>query len=150
MMLGLWHEVIHKKYLKKKIVVEWFRGGWKKWNGISNSWRALTSSLTIITDWLVWKPGNGKDIRIGADLMFGSQNYYKLSRNLINTLKEQGIEYLTQAGENDLEDTSYLRWKKPKSLGLEGEQKEEWNMFVRGLIGSGYELNNEKDTLLWS
>jgi hypothetical protein len=84
MVPGLWHEVIHKKYLKKKIVVEWFREGWKNWNGISNSWRALTSSLTIITDWLVWKPGNGRDIRIGVDPMFGSHSYYKLSRNLIN------------------------------------------------------------------
>jgi hypothetical protein len=85
---------------------------------------------------LVWKPSNGKDIRIGADPMIGSQNYYKPSRNLINTLKAQGIEYIAQAGGNDLEDTSYIRWKKVESLGLEGEQKEEWNMFVRGLIGS--------------
>jgi len=58
MMPGLWHEVIHKKCLKKKTVVEWFRDGWKKWNGISNSWRALTSSLIIITNWIVWKPSN--------------------------------------------------------------------------------------------
>jgi len=50
MIPGLWHEVIHKKYLKKKIVVEWFRECWKNENGISNSWRALTSSLTIITN----------------------------------------------------------------------------------------------------
>jgi hypothetical protein len=50
MMAGLWHEVIHKKYPKKKTVVEWFRVVWKKWNGISNSWRALTSSLTIISE----------------------------------------------------------------------------------------------------
>jgi hypothetical protein len=34
MMPGLWHEVIMKKYLKKKIVEEWFRQGRKNWNGI--------------------------------------------------------------------------------------------------------------------
>jgi hypothetical protein len=49
-----------------------------------------------------------------------------------------------------LEDTSYIRWKKAETLGLEGEQKEEWNNFVKGLVGSGFELNNEKDTLMWS
>jgi hypothetical protein len=41
-------------------------------------------------------------------------------------------------------------WKKAESLGLEGEQLVEWNNFVKGLIGSGIDLNNEKDTLLWS
>jgi hypothetical protein len=49
-----------------------------------------------------------------------------------------------------LEDTSYLRWKNVETLGLEGEQKEEWNIFVKGLVGSRFELNNEKDTLMWS
>jgi hypothetical protein len=45
--LGLWHEVILKKYLKNKSVIEWLREGKKNWNGISNIWRALTSSLSI-------------------------------------------------------------------------------------------------------
>jgi hypothetical protein len=60
MVLGLWHEVILKKYLNKKTVVEWFKEDRKNWVGISNIWRALTSSMSIITDWLVWKPGNNK------------------------------------------------------------------------------------------
>jgi hypothetical protein len=37
-----------------------------------------------------------------------------------------------------------------EALGLEGEQKEEWNNYVKGLVGLRYELNNEKDILLWS
>jgi hypothetical protein len=49
MIPGLWHEVILKKYLKKKSVVEWLREGRKNLKGISNCWRALTLSLTIIT-----------------------------------------------------------------------------------------------------
>jgi hypothetical protein len=79
---GLWHEVVVKKYLKKKSVVEWFREGRKNWMGTSNTWRALITSVPIITDWLAWKPGNGKDIRIGVDPMIGAHTYYKLSRNL--------------------------------------------------------------------
>ena len=77
MVLGLWHEVIMKKYLQKKTVEEWFRQGRKNWNGTSNIWRALTSSLSIITDWLVWKPGNGRDIGIGDDPMVRSHIFYK-------------------------------------------------------------------------
>jgi hypothetical protein len=79
--------VILKIYIKNKSITEWLREGKKNWNGISNIWRALTSSLSILTYWLVWKPGNGRDIRIGVDPMVGSQTNHKLSRNLISTLK---------------------------------------------------------------
>jgi hypothetical protein len=48
MVQGLWKEVIHKKYLKKKTLIEWFREGRKNLKGISNCWRALTDSLLII------------------------------------------------------------------------------------------------------
>jgi hypothetical protein len=146
----LWHEVAYKKYLKKKIVVDWFREGRKNWVGMSNCWRDLTSSLSIITDWLVWKPGNGWDIRIGEDPMIGSQSYYKLSKNLISILQAQGIKFLAQAGSIDIEDPSTLRWKKAETLGLEGGKKEEWDKYVKGLVGSGFELNVENDTLMWS
>jgi len=95
MVPGLWHDVIIKKHLKKKTMEEWFMQGRKNWAGTSNFWRALTSSVSIITYWLVWKPGNGRDIRIGDDPMVGSHTYYKLSRNIIFALKEQGIEFLS-------------------------------------------------------
>jgi hypothetical protein len=35
-------------------------------------------------------------------------------------------------------------------LGLVGDQKEEWDNYLKGLIGSGFVLNNENDILLWS
>jgi hypothetical protein len=90
------------------------------------------------------------DIRIGVDPMFGSHTYYKCSRNLLYILKAQGIEFLAQVGTIDLEHTSHIRWKKAETLGLEGGHKEEWNNYVEGLVGYGFELNTEKDTLMWS
>jgi hypothetical protein len=65
-------------------------------------------------------------------------------------LKAQGIEFLAQAGSIDLEGTSFSRWKKAETFGLEGEKKEEWTNYIKGLVSSGIELNNEKDILLWS
>jgi hypothetical protein len=47
-------------------------------------------------------------------------------------------------------NTRLPRWKKAWDLGLEGELIEKWNNYVKGLVGSGFELNNEKDSLLWS
>ena len=90
----------------------WRSGSGKVGILASNFWRALTTSLSIIIDCLVWKPRNWRDIRIGTDPMVGSHTYYKLSRNLILTLKAQGIEFLAQAGSIILEGLSFTRWKK--------------------------------------
>jgi hypothetical protein len=48
-------------------------------------------SLPVISDWLAWKIGNGKAVRLGVDPMVGCHNFYKLSTNLILALKEQGV-----------------------------------------------------------
>jgi hypothetical protein len=98
----------------------------------------------------VWKPWNGREFRIGVDPLVRSNSYYKLSRNLISTLKEKGIVFLANTGTVDRENTNITRWKRAEFLGLDGAQKEEWDNFIKGLIGSGFELNNEKDILLWS
>jgi hypothetical protein len=82
--------------------------------------------------------------------LVGSHTYFKLSRNLIFLVKALGIEFLAQVGILDMEGTRHIGWKKAEDLGLEGEKKEEWNNYVKGLVGSGYELNNDKDFLLWS
>jgi len=86
--------------------------------GMSNCWRALTSSLSIITSWLVWNPGNGWDIRIGVDIMIGSQSYYKLSKILISILQTQCIKFLAQAWIMDIKNTNSLSWIKAETLGL--------------------------------
>jgi len=112
MMPGLWHEVMIKKYIKKKTVEEWFRQGRFSRSGSSNLWRALAASLSIITYWLVWKPGSGRDIRIGSDPMAGSHTYYKLSKNLILNLKAQWIEFLTQVGTSEVEDINFTSLKR--------------------------------------
>jgi hypothetical protein len=66
MVRGLWNEVIVNKYLRKKSVVAWLRQGRRKWTGGSNIWRALTSYLNILNDWMVWNLGDLK----------GCQNWY--------------------------------------------------------------------------
>jgi hypothetical protein len=117
MMPGLWHEVIIKKYLQKKTVEEWFRLEKISSTGSSNFWRALTLSLPVISDWLAWKIGNGKTVRLGVDPIVGCHNFYKLSTNLTLALKEQGITYLAQAGEGFVEDTAHNSWKQAEISG---------------------------------
>jgi hypothetical protein len=124
--------------------------GRKDSNGTSNFWRALTCSLNIITDWLVWKPGSGRDIRIVVDPMVESHLFYKLSENIILLLKEQGVICLSHARTIAQEGITSTRWEKDKTLGLEGAQKDEWINYTKGLVSVGTHLNDEKDILLWS
>jgi len=79
MVPSLWHDVVKNKYLKHKSIVEWIREGRKNMKGVPNCWKALTSSLQIITNWIAWNPGNDWEIRIGVDPLVGSQYYYKIS-----------------------------------------------------------------------
>jgi hypothetical protein len=44
----------------------------------------------------------------------------------------------------------FHRWKKVEDLGLEGEILYEWNNYIKGFVGSVFELNNDKDIFLWS
>ena len=150
MFFDLWHEVMIKKYINNKTMEEWFRQRRFSWSGSSNFWRALTASLSIIINWSVWKLGNGMVIRIGSDPLVGSHTYYKLSKSPILNLKALGIESLAQAGTSEVEDITFTRWKKDEPPGLVGDQKEEWNNFFKGMVGSDFVINNSKYILLWS
>jgi hypothetical protein len=59
--------------------------------GMSNCWKSLIDYIPIVTNWLAWNPGNGKEIRLGSDPMIGSHSYYKLSESLVSTLHSKGI-----------------------------------------------------------
>jgi len=82
--------------------------------------------------------------------MIGTQHYYKLTGNLISTLKEKGIIFLANVELVDLTNSNMTRWKKVEVLGMVGDQNEEWDNYLKGLTGSGFVLNNENDILLWS
>jgi len=82
--------------------------------------------------------------------MIETQHSYKLSGNLISTLKEKGIVFLANAKLVDLTNLNTRRWKKAKFMWLVGDKKEEWDNYLKGLTGSGFVLNNENDILLWS
>ena len=49
-----------------------------------------------------------------------------------------------------MENITFTRWKKDEPPGLVGDQKEEWNNFFKGMVGSDFVINNSKYILLWS
>jgi hypothetical protein len=71
-------------------------------------------------------------------------------RNLITTLKQKDIISLANVEIEDVEKYFITSWKNVDFLGLVGEQKDEWDKYIKGLVGSGFFLNSEKDSILWS
>jgi hypothetical protein len=131
-------------------VNEWIRKGNSNVKGMSNCWKALHDYLSIVTDWLAWKPGNGKYIRVGLDPLIGSHNYYKLSENLISLLHSKVIYTLDQVVYDESGLTNICNWKNTDALELTGEQKVEWENYVKGLKHSGFALSTEGDRLVWT
>jgi hypothetical protein len=121
-----WESLSGKKYVEMlyDTWIEWFGEGKKSYTGASNIWRALTSSFDILSYWLVWKPGNGEDIRIGVDPLIRSHTYYKIFENLISILKGKGIKFMAQEGTCNMENTCHTRWKNDDLLGLHWVLKE--------------------------
>ena len=85
------NDVIFAKYLRRDTMVEWIRNPIKAKKGISTIWNSLIHSFTILGDWLVWRPGNGTQIRVGEDPLVGFPSYFKLSIPLLNLLHEKGF-----------------------------------------------------------
>jgi hypothetical protein len=84
------------------------------------------------------------------DPLIGSQSYYKLSERLVSTLHSKGIFSLAQVASNDTGFVHGFNWKTAEILDLNGEQKLEWESYVRGLKHSGFVLSNESDSIVWS
>jgi hypothetical protein len=63
---------------------------------VSPFWKGLVSSIPVILHWLVWKPGDGTEIRIGGDKILGLGDRSLLSSELRSLLRQQNIKFLAQ------------------------------------------------------
>lgn len=102
-----------------------------------------------MNEWIVWKLGNGYQIRVGEDPLIGSTSFHKLSNALVNFTHDKGIFYLTQTSRINGNDNLSLAWKYDIYLGLLGQMQEEWKGYTIGLNSCGFQLIVEEDSLLW-
>jgi hypothetical protein len=84
------------------------------------------------------------------DPLIGSQSYYKLSESLVSTLHSKGIFNLDQVASFDTGSVHGFNWKTAEFLDLIGEQKLEWENYVRGLKHYGFVLSDVRDSIVWS
>ena len=84
------------------------------------------------------------------DPLIRSQSYYKLSDSLVSTLHSKGIFSLAHVASNDTSFVHGFNWKNAEILDLNGEQKLEWESYVRGLKHSRFVLSKVSDSIVWS
>ena len=71
---GIWYQLLSAKYLKNHSVVTWIRQKSFAINGVSVIWKGFILTLSWVGSCLSWQVGNGEDIRIGLDLIVGTDS----------------------------------------------------------------------------
>ena len=66
--LGLWVQIVVQKYLYPLSLLDWNRSSVKQKMSMSICWKVVLWSFDIIGNNLVWKIGNGAEVRLGLDL----------------------------------------------------------------------------------
>lgn len=55
------------------------------------AWRVLVRPFPFIRDWVMWRIGNGRAIRLGLGLWASVGDDYLLSENFISPLKNESL-----------------------------------------------------------
>ena len=97
---------------------------------------------------ILWKVGNGSDIRLGVDPVVGLGNSFILPHDLRLYLEYYGISTLDQVRNKTSFAADY--WFTTEELDLCGEWKFLWEKYIRGLEYNRIRLNALNDSLLWS
>ena len=63
-----------EKYLPLTIVVDWLENPIPPIHNASNYWLWIMQSLDLVKDWITWNPGNGIQIKINEDPIFGGSS----------------------------------------------------------------------------
>ena len=141
--------MIAAKYIHGWPITEWIIFLVYEHRNISNIWRALLKALPILKQWLVWRPGNGWNIRVGRDPILGLNGSFRLSAPLLDKLLGNRIYFLAQAALHTT-DEGFTGWVDAQFLNLNGALATEWKEYTYLLKNSGLCLNLDKDTLYWS
>lgn len=91
----------------------------------------------------MWKLGNGLQIKVGEDPIFGSSSFSFLSCHLVIKLRSRGIVMLGQVFYWKTLYQGLYRWKNAEALNLPIQFHAEWNCYIFGLCRTGSILTEE-------
>jgi len=92
---NLWGEILKIKYWKSLNLELWLQQENKSIRGASVVWQGFYKAVPVIEKWMAWCLGNGANIRLGEDLIIGSNHFFELPSQLVNYLRMGGVTHLT-------------------------------------------------------
>jgi hypothetical protein len=107
-------------------------------------------NLSLLLHWIAWNPGSGHSIIIGKDRILGMGIKAFLSAELLQTLNQNSVHYLSQANKDLRPGTICSTWYDSGDLNLSGVLATEWEGYRSALIESGVQLRNRPDALIWT
>jgi len=87
---SLWTRVLSHKYMALDSIEDWVRNPEKSHKGGSVIWKAVVSAFQVVENYLVWKFGNGRKLRIGEDPWSGCDSQHLIYEHLIMELRLKG------------------------------------------------------------
>ena len=132
-------------------MLDWIRDKDKKKSGISICWKSVLWSFNLIGDFLVWKVGNGADVRIGLDPWVGCKWRHSLPSHLTDILHSAGLFFLKDIGSSSVSHLMEQGWLNVEALGfVEAHDIISWTGYLAILKSSHIKLKNEADVLVWN
>jgi hypothetical protein len=115
---SIWHKIVMDKYLGSINLCDWLRKPTLLQKSASPFWKGMVNSSPIILHWLRWKPGTGKKIKIGRDMIVGLEDRSLLHPDLCSKLTSQNILYLAQINLPTGSSTLPDQWMGSRELSL--------------------------------
>jgi mannosylglycoprotein endo-beta-mannosidase len=84
---SLWEHVTCSKYMSYLSIVNWFKYPAKFSKG-SLVWKVLVENFPLVGDFVVWKIGDERQVRLREDPWLGAGNLFRLSKPLLLHLRE--------------------------------------------------------------
>lgn len=145
-----WNKVASSKYIDPLSSMDWLRKtSWKKIR-ISNIWKAVLKSLSLIRDGLNWRIHAGTYVHIGLDPWIGCGNAHLLPGGLKHHLIESGITHSSHIA--DMERSTFLHQacKSAHSLLIPHQWHHHWADYTVALIESCIRTLEGEDEIIWA
>ena len=87
---------------------------------ISNIWAGLLGDFKILSSWLAWSPGDGREVCVGEDPIVGGPHSFIMSSELLFHLHCRGFDSLYHVALAPTRGYVHQGWMSASQLGLVG------------------------------
>jgi hypothetical protein len=114
------------KDMHDMLVEDWLQIPRKSSKG-SIVWKALVQAFPLVCQWMGWRIGNRRKVRVAEYPWMGVENDYSLFYPLVYSLHSNDSFSLEYAKGYFPQATWRSRWKLEEAFGLVGIKVEKWN-----------------------